>query len=357
MNSPAIEKDAGNHRHAEPPASAATIDVLARATGVVIVMTVALAVIAIAFALPAARSRPHEVPIGAVGPHASQIADMLEQHAPGAFRVTTYSDATALRAAIRNRDEYGGIAFGAGGPAVMTATGASPAVAQVITQMGNELGHRAGVSVRAEDLAPPTVNDPRGAGMAASTLPITLAGLLPAVALMLLFPRKPWTRVVAMVAFSLVAAATLAIVMRDVLGSIDQNLWGVAAGLLLGMLGAGLAVLGLGSLFGRAGLAIGSLTALLLGNPLSGLTSAPEMLPSGWGTFGQYLPQGATATLLRSNAFFDGAGAGRAISVLTCWAIAGVAVVGVAALGARAPRSGSPAGDPATGGAGTLSPS
>ena len=76
-------------------------------------------------------------------------------------------------------------------------------------------------------------------------------------------------------------------------------------------------MLGLGSLFGRVGLAIGALLALLLGNPLSGLTSAPEMLPSGWGAFGQWLPQGANATLLRSTAFFDGAGATMAIVVLT----------------------------------------
>ena len=68
-------------------------------------------------------------------------------------------------------------------------------------------------------------------------------------------------------------------------------------------------MLGLGSLFGRVGLAVGALLALLLGNPLSGLNSAPEMLPSGWGALGQWLPQGATATLLRSTAFFDGAGA------------------------------------------------
>src|SRR4029450_12986888 len=103
--------------------------------------------------------------------------------------------------------------------------------------------------------------------------------------------------------------------LRYVFGSIDQNLWGVAAGLTLGLLAAGLSMLGLGalvgrgglglggvrpcgllaaglsmlglgSLFGRGGLALGALLALLLGNPLSGLTSAPEMLPGGWGTVG-----------------------------------------------------------------------
>src|SRR4029077_17439186 len=90
-------------------------------------------------------------------------------------------------------------------------------------------------------------------------------------------------------------------------------------------------MLGLGSLFGRTGLAVGALLALLLGNPLSGLNSAPEMLPSGWGTLGQWLPQGATATLLRSAAFFDGAGATTAIVVLTCWAVAGAALIVIAA--------------------------
>ena len=94
-------------------------------------------------------------------------------------------------------------------------------------------------------------------------------------------------------------------------------------------------MLGLGSLFGRVGLGVGALLALLLGNPLSGLNSAPEMLPSGWGTLGQWLPQGATATLLRSTAFFDGAGATAAIVVLACWAVAGVALIVIAAVRQR----------------------
>jgi hypothetical protein len=120
-----------------------------------------------------------------------------------------------------------------------------------------------------------------------------------------------------------------------VFSSIDQNVWLVAAGLTLGLLAAGLSMLGLGPLFGRAGLVIGALLALLLGNPLSGLNSAPEMLPSGWGTVGQWLPQGANATLLRSTAFFDGAGATTAIVVLTCWAVAGAALIVIAAVRQR----------------------
>ncbi len=310
----------------EPPAAI-------RATGVIVVLTVALAVVAIAFALPAARSKPHDLPIGAAGPQAAsgQIADLLEQHAPGAFEITYYPGEAALRDAIRNRDVYGGISFGPDGRALLVATGGSPTVAQMLTQIGNGISQQAGVPLRTEDLAPPTADDPRGAGLAASALPITLAGLLPAIALVLLLKREVWTRFAAAVVFAGVAGITIASLLRYVFGSIDQNLWGVAAGLTLGVLAAGLAMLGLGSLFGRVGLALGALLALLLGNPLSGLNSAPEMLPSGWGELGQWLPQGANATLLRSTAFFDGAGATMPIVVLTCWTLAGAALIVIAA--------------------------
>jgi hypothetical protein len=327
------------HTHHAPPVHEPPAAI--RATGIIVVLTVALAVVAIAFALPAARSKPHDVPIGAAGPQAAggQVADMLEQHSPGAFAITYYPGEAALREAIRNRDVYGGISFGADGRALLVATGGSPMVAQMLTQIGNGISQQAGVPLRTEDLAPPTADDPRGAGLAASALPITLAGMLPAIALVLLLKREVWTRFTASVVFAAVAGVTIAALLRYVFGSIDQNLWGVAAGLTLGVLAAGLSMLGLGSLFGRVGLALGALPALLLGNPLSGLNSAPEMLPSGWGELGQWLPQGANATLLRSTAFFDGAGSTMPIVVLTCWAVAGAALIVIAALRQRSPAT------------------
>ncbi len=324
------------HTHHAPPVHQPPAAI--RAAGIIVVITVVLAVVAIAFALPAARSKPHDVPIGAAGPQAAsgQVEAILERQAPGAFAVTYYPGEAALRDAILNRDVYGGFSFGQDGPAVLVATGGSPMVAQMVTQIGNGISQQTGVQLRSEDLAPPTADDSRGVGLAASALPITLAGMLPAIALLLLLKREVWTRFTAAVVFAGMAGVTIAALLRYVLGSIDQNLWGVAAGLALGVLAAGLTMLGLGSLFGRVGLAMGALLALLLGNPLSGLNSAPEMLPSGWGELGQWLPQGATATLLRSTAFFDGAGSITPILILTCWVLAGTALIVFAALRQRA---------------------
>lgn len=311
----------------EPPAAA-------RAAGIVLALTVVLAVLALALALPAVKSQPHDVPIGIAGPQAAggQAARMLEQNAPGAFQITYYPGAAALRDAISNRTVYGGIAFGAGQPTLITATGGSPAIAQLLTQVGSAIAQRNGIPLNTEDLAPPSAGDPRGAGLAAAALPITLASILPAIALVLVLRRQVWLRFAAAITFAGLMGVTAAVLLRYPLGSTDQNFWGVAGGLTLGIAAALLFVLGLGSLFGRAGLAIGAGLAVLVGNPLSGLTSAPEMLPAGWGTLGQLLPQGATATLLRSTAYFGGGGATSAILVLSCWAVAGTTLIAIAAV-------------------------
>jgi hypothetical protein len=260
---------------------------------------------------------------------------MLDQRAPGAFQITYYPGEQALRDAIRNRNVYGGIAFGADGPSMLIATGGSPMIAQMLTQIGAGIAQQEGVPLRTEDLAPPTADDPRGAGLAASALPITLAGLLPAIVLMFVLKCEVWTRFTAVGVASGVAGLTIAALLRWVLGSVEGNVWGVAAGLTLGVLASGLTLLGLASMFGHVGSGLGALTALLVGNPLSGLNSAPELLPQGWGEAGQWLPQGATATLLRSTAFFGGAGAAIPAVVLTCWALAGTTLVVAAALRQR----------------------
>ncbi|MBB3751940.1 VCBS repeat-containing protein [Mycolicibacterium sp. BK634] len=330
MISPTVEKSADGVRHAAAPPTARGGVMAMRAIGAAVLLALAIGILTIAFALPAARSKPHDVPIGVAGSAGGQMISVLQQRAPGVFRVTTYADVDALHAAIRNRDQYGGISFGPTGPVLLIASGASPAVAQSLTQVGNDMAKSMGVALHLEDLAPPTAKDSRGSGLVAAGLPITVAGLLPAIVLILLPPRNRWVKLAALLLFSVIAAVFVTLAL-GVVGAIDANFWGVASGLLLGISAAGLTTFGLGSLFGRIGLIAGSALGLLLGNPLSGLASAPEMLPSGWGAFGQYLPQGATASLLRSSAFFDGAGAGSAITVLIWWVICGSTLFGIAA--------------------------
>lgn len=304
-----------------------------RAAGIVIGLTVLVALISLAFGWPATRSKPHDLPVGVAGPlTAAQIEAELDRSAPGGFAVTSYPDQKALRSAILHREVYGGLTADPQGITLLTASGASPVVAQLLTQLGTGIAQHAGVPLRPEDLAPLPARDPRGNGLAAVALPATLAGLLPALVLLPAFPRQPALRFGTAAAFSALAGLTIAALLRYAFGSTDRNFTGVTAGLVLGILAMSLSLLGLGSLFGRFGLGFGVVLAILIGNPLSGLMSAPELLPRGWGAVGQLLPQGANGTLLRSTAYFSGAGASAPILVLTGWAVAGALLIGIAAL-------------------------
>jgi hypothetical protein len=100
-----------------------------------------------------------------------------------------------------------------------------------------------------------------------------------------------------------------------------------AVGLLA--LAIGGAVAGLAAVLGRIGVALGALLIFVLGNPISGVAAAPELLPKPWGEVGQWLPPGAGATLLRSVSFFDGAGGMTAAWVLAGWAVVGLLLIAV----------------------------
>jgi hypothetical protein len=88
---------------------------------------------------------------------------------------------------------------------------------------------------------------------------------------------------------------------------------------------------------------LGAALFLLVGNPLSGLATAPEFFAEPWRTIGAWLPPGAGGQLLRSAAYFDGAGAGPHLVVLGAWLLLGILLVAVAAARLRA-RAASAAG-------------
>lgn len=321
---PTVTPAPAHAHHAPPPAAQAAV--------LVVLLTLVLATVFVAFALPAVKSAPHDVPVGVAGPDAAvtQVEATLDAAQPGAFAVTAYPDAVALRDAILDRDVYGGLVL-APAPTMLTASGGSPVIAQMLTSAAGALGAQQSVTVPVEDVVPLPAADPRGAGLAAAALPITIGGLIPAIALVRRFPGRVWLRVAAASAFAVTAGCTLAAILQFWFGSTTGNYWGVALGLALGTAAIALTLLGLESVAGLPGFGVGAAVILLIGNPLSGIATAPELLPVPWGAIGQLLPPGANGTLLRSTAYFDGAGGGTAATVLTCWVALGLVLCAVAA--------------------------
>jgi hypothetical protein len=93
------------------------------------------------------------------------------------------------------------------------------------------------------------------------------------------------------------------------------------------MLAIGATTAGLIAMVGARGLGLGAALMIFIGNPFSGVTSAPQLLPTAVGYIGQWLPPGAGANLLRSTAYFHGHGAAGHLTVLIVWSVLGIAAI------------------------------
>lgn len=300
---------------------------------VVALVATLLTVLLTAFAWPAVRSAPHDVPVAVAAPPpvAQQVSGALDQARPGAFATRTVPDEAAARRAILDREVYGAVVVGQQGAQVLTASAGSAAVAQTLQQVAAGLSERLGTQVPVEDVVPAPSDDPRGAGLAAGALPLALGGILATVLL---------TRTTAGVGRRLGGAAAIAVIggpalaglLQGWLGALDGSYWATSGVIALGLGATAFSLLGLHAVAGTPGLGIGAAVIVLLGNPLSGAATAPEFLPAGWGDLGQLLPPGATVGALRSAAFFDGAAAAGPLWVLTTWAVGGLVLTGLATL-------------------------
>ena len=307
------------------------------AMAVPVAVAVLLTVVLTAFAWFAVRSAPHDLPLAVAGPApaAAQVTAALDAASPGAFDVRPVEDGVAARSAIEEREVYGAVVVDAAGPRLLVASAASPTVANTLRQVAAGLGAATGTPVTVEDVVPAPEADPRGAGLAAAALPLALGGIVTA-AFTARLVRGRLRQVATALAGAVAGGMVTATVLGTWLGSVEASWWTTTGVVSFGIAATALVLLGLADLLGTPGLALGAATTVLLGNPLSGLAGAPELLPGAWGTVGQWLPPGATGTLLRATSWFDGAGAGSALLVLTVWCTAGLLLVGAGA--ARASR-------------------
>jgi hypothetical protein len=286
----------------------------------ILIVPLIAALVLTLFAWPSARMGPRELPVGVAGPPG------IEQRLPaGAFDVHRYRDERAARAAIELREIYGAFVATPAGPKVLIASAASPAVAQMLT-------HGA-AAAPVEDVVPA----PRASGgLAASVLPLVLAGVLTG-ALVSLLAAGAWRRTGLLVAGATLTGLTATLIVQSWLGVVGGDWWANCAALSLTVLAIAAVVSGLEALLGKAGIALAAVTMIFVGNPFSGVAASPEMLPSGAGTLGQLLPPGAGGNLVRSTGFFDGAAAGGHVAVLAVWVLAGLALLGLASLRRRDP--------------------
>jgi hypothetical protein len=289
--------------------------------------------------------RPHNVPVGIVGP--APVADaagaQLVRVEPGGFIVHDYESLTAAKAAVLDRSVYGAYQP-APAPVLLTANAASPQVATLLQRVFASDTQASGRSLVVHDVAPLPSSDSSGGTIFSALLGLIIAALAgSSVVYTFTRHRHEVVRVVATVGIAIGAGLITALVTCVIVGSFPGDhflaVWGVASLFVLAM---GLPIAAFQVLFGVAGAAVGYLLFLIIGNPSSGGSSAPELLPGFWRGLSQVLPDGAAVSSMRDVVYFNGHGSADGLIVLSAYAVVGATVAMVVARVRAGTRSQTP---------------
>jgi hypothetical protein len=299
-------------------------------TIIAVLLPLMIVLAVLAFAWPAARIAPRDLPVGIAGTGGAseQVLAGLDRSDPGGFDVRRYADEASARAAIQHRDIYGAFAVSPSGITVLEATAASPSVAQLLSTVGQHLAASGSRQLAVDDVVPLSASDPRGLVLPSALLPMTICGVIMASVIGLVLGFRPaWRQIMALIVVSAAAGLGAYLIAQGFLGALPHQPVATWAALSLIVLAIGATTAGLIALIGAAGLGLGILLMIFIGNPFSGVTSAPVLLPAPVGTIGQWLPPGAGASLLRSTAYFGGHGAAGHLTVLLVWIVLGMVAI------------------------------
>ncbi len=164
--------------------------------------------------------------------------------------------------------------------------------------------------------------------LSSALLPLTICGVIIAlIAAVVVGLRPAWRQLLALAVISAAAGAGSYLIAQTFLGALPGDGFATWASLALLLFAVSSATAGFVAFVGPGGLALSAVLMVFIGNPFSGVTSAPELLPGAARDVGQWLPPGAGASLLRSTAYFNGHGAPVAAAVLAGWALAGIVMI------------------------------
>ena len=307
---------------------------LGRTVGLAVAAAGVICLLLLAFAWPSVTSDPHDIPVGIVATdeQLAQVGGQVNDQTGGVIALERYADRDAAIAGIQAREVYGALVLAdpsAGAPSEMlTATAANAAIAQMLQGIAGQ------VQAQVTDVVPLSSDDPRGAGLAAAALPLVMGGMVGAI-LISTAVQGAGRRFVALVAYAVVAGLALAAILGGWFGALQGSYALNALAIMLAISAISATIIGLHSLLGYAGIALGAALMFLFANPISGAALPPEFLVGSWGAIGQWFPPGAGQTLIRTLSYFPDASTTFPWIVLVGWTLLGVVLLGIGGLRTR----------------------
>ena len=322
-----------------------------------------VALVILAFTWPTKTMEAKNLPVSIAGPEAtvSQFEQSLKDQGIETFDLKHASSREEAEQQIKQRETYGAIIFTEGAaPEVLTAPAANAAATQMLNgvatqlnaqiqqkaltaktealtqavQAGGEQGAQAAaqleqmkaqaeqasaMTVKATVVVPLSENDSSGSGIAISAFPLVIGGILGG-SFSVLRVNGTWRRFATATLYSVIAGALTALILSTWFGFIPGDFATLWAAFGATYLATASFMIGMGALLvPAAGLGLGAVVTMFIGNPISGASMPSAFLPGAWGQIGQMMVPGASSTLLRSIAYFPEAATSGQWLVLGSW--------------------------------------
>jgi hypothetical protein len=318
-------------------------------------------VFVLAFSWPSVTSSVHGIPVvvAGSGPAADAVAAQLAgapaegagadagtSADPATFVVTRAESRADAVSAIESREAFGAIVVAStpaasasavpAAPEVLTASADGAVVSQIFTGVAAQIQTalteqltaqgvpaEAVPTVEVTDVVPLAAADPRGTGLSTLSFPLVIGGMIGGIVVTLLVAGV-WRRLAASVVYGLAAGVVVVAITQGWFGILQGDAVLNTVAVATAVLAITVFIVGMTSLMGPRGIAVGAILSLLVGNPISGAAQPWQFLPDPWGAVGQWFPPGAGATLIRDVAYFPAAPTLFPWLVLAGWIALGV---------------------------------
>lgn len=322
-----------------------------------------VAIVILAFTWPTKTMEAKNLPVSITGPEVtvSQFEQSLKDRGIETFELKQATSREDAEQQIKQRETYGAIVFTEGAaPEVLTAPAANAAATQMLNsvatqlnaqiqqqalaaktealtqavQAGGEQGAQAAAQLEqmkaeAEKASAMTVkttavvslseSDSSGSGIAISAFPLVIGGILGG-SFSALRVNGTWRRFVTATLYAVIGGALTALILNVWFGLIPGDFATLWAAFSATYLATASFIVGVSALSSPlAGLGLGAVITMFIGNPISGATMPSVFLPGAWGAIGQMMVPGASSTLLRSIAYFPEAATSGQWVVLGSW--------------------------------------
>ena len=328
-----------------------------------LVASLLVALVILAFTWPTKTMETKNLPVSIAGPEVtvSQFEQSLKDKGIETFELKQASSREEAEQQIKQRETYGAIIFTEGAaPEVLTAPAANTAATQMLNnvatqlnaqiqqkaltaktealtqaaQAGGEQGAQAAaqleqmkaqaeqasaMEVKTTAVVPLSDSDTSGSGIAISAFPLVIGGILGG-SFSALRVNGTWRRFVTAILYAVIGGALTALILNVWFGLIPGDFATLWAAFGATYLATASFIVGVSALSSPlAGLGLGAVVTMFIGNPISGASMPSVFLPGAWGQIGQMMVPGASSTLLRSIAYFPEATTSGQWLVLGSW--------------------------------------